>query len=162
MNGLQGGNLMDKIDEKLLNLMQDEIPIDKRPFKLLGEKLLITEKEVLRRINNLKKEGLIRRIGGIFNSRKIGYTSTLCAAKVPEEKIEETALCINGYEEVTHNYLREDEYNMWFTVITYSEESLCNIIQEIKDKTNLEDIISLPSIKLFKVKVALNFQGEDK
>lgn len=153
---------MDKIDEKLLNLIQDEIPIDKRPFKLLGEKLLITEKEVLRRINNLKKEGLIRRIGGIFNSRKIGYTSTLCAAKVPEEKIEETALCINGYEEVTHNYLREDEYNMWFTVITYSEESLCNIIQEIKDKTNLEDIISLPSIKLFKVKVALNFQGEDK
>lgn len=153
---------MDKIDEKLLNLIQDEIPIDKRPFKLLGEKLLITEKEVLRRINNLKNEGLIRRIGGIFNSRKIGYTSTLCAAKVPEEKIEETALCINGYEEVTHNYLREDEYNMWFTVITYSEESLCNIIQEIKDKTNLEDIISLPSIKLFKVKVALNFQGEDK
>jgi Transcriptional regulators len=162
MNGLQGGNLMDKIDEKLLNLIQDEIPIDKRPFKLLGEKLLITEKEVLRRINNLKKEGLIRRIGGIFNSRKIGYTSTLCAAKVPEEKIEETAFCINGYEEVTHNYLREDEYNMWFTVITYSEESLSNIIQEIKDKTNLEDIISLPSIKLFKVKVALNFQGEDK
>lgn len=153
---------MDKIDEKLLNLMQDEIPIDKRPFKLLGEKLLITEKEVLRRINNLKKEGLIRRIGGIFNSRKIGYTSTLCAAKVPEDIIEETALCINGYEEVTHNYLREDEYNMWFTVITYSEERLSDIIQEIKDKTNLEDIISLPSIKLFKVKVALNFQGEDK
>jgi DNA-binding Lrp family transcriptional regulator len=153
---------MDKIDEKLLNLMQNEIPIDKRPFKLLGEKLLITEKEVLRRINNLKKQGLIRRIGGIFNSRKIGYTSTLCAAKVPEDKIEEIALCINGYEEVTHNYLREDEYNMWFTIITYSEERLSSIIQEIKDKTNLADIISLPSIKLFKVKVALNFQGEDK
>ena len=107
---------MDTIDKKLLNLMQNEIPIDKRPFKILGEKLLITENEVLKRVNKLKNEGIIRRIGGIFNSRKIGYTSTLCAAKVPENKIEEVAACINEYDEVTHNYIREDEYNMWFTV----------------------------------------------
>lgn len=153
---------MDTIDKKLLNLMQNEIPIDKRPFKILGEKLLITENEVLKRVNKLKSEGIIRRIGGIFNSRKIGYTSTLCAAKVPENKINEVASCINEYCEVTHNYLREDEYNMWFTVITHSEESLNNILKEIKEKTALNEIMSLPSIKLFKVKVALNFQGDDK
>lgn len=153
---------MDIIDKKLLNLMQNEIPIDKRPFEILGKKLLITENEVLERVNRLKKKGIIRRIGGIFNSRKLGYTSTLCAAKVSENKIEEISACINKYDEVTHNYIREDEYNMWFTVITPSEESLNNIISEIKRKTALEDIISLPSIKLFKVKVALNFQGDDK
>lgn len=153
---------MDTIDKKLLNLMQDEIPINKRPFKLLGEKLMLTEKEVLKRVNKLKEDGIIRRIGGIFNSRKMGYTSTLCAAKVPENKIEEVALCINEYYEVTHNYIREDEYNMWFTVITNSEESLNNILEEIKQKTKLEEIISLPALKLFKVKVALNFQGDDR
>jgi DNA-binding Lrp family transcriptional regulator len=152
---------MDTIDKKLLNLMQNEIPIDKRPFKLLGEKLLLTENEVLERVNNLKNQGIIRRIGGIFNSRKIGYTSTLCAAKVPENRIDEVAGCINDYYEVTHNYLREDEYNMWFTIITNSNENLNNILQEIKEKTALDQIISLPSVKLFKVKVALNFQGDD-
>jgi len=153
---------MDEIDKKLLNLMQHEISIDKRPFKLLGEKLYITEKDVLSRINKLKEEGLIRRVGGIFDSRKLGYTSTLCAAKVPENKINEVAACINEYCEVTHNYLREDEYNMWFTVITHSQESLNDILKEIKEKTTLSEIMSLPSIKLFKVKVALNFQGDDK
>jgi DNA-binding Lrp family transcriptional regulator len=152
---------MDTIDKKLLNLMQNEIPIDKRPFKLLGEKLLLTENEVLERVNKLKNQGIIRRIGGIFNSRKIGYTSTLCAAKVPEDRIDEVAACINDYYEVTHNYLREDEYNMWFTIITNSNENLNNILQEIKEKTALDQIISLPSVKLFKVKVALNFQGDD-
>lgn len=152
---------MDTIDKKLLNLMQNEIPIDKRPFKLLGEKLLLTENEVLVRVNKLKNQGIIRRIGGIFNSRKIGYTSTLCAAKVPENRIDEVAACINDYYEVTHNYLREDEYNMWFTIITNSNENLNNILQEIKEKTALDQIISLPSVKLFKVKVALNFQGDD-
>jgi len=153
---------MDTIDKKLLNLMQSEIPIDKRPFKILGEKLLITENEVLKRVNKLKNEGTIRRIGGIFNSRKIGYVSTLCAAKVPENKIEEVASCINSYNEVTHNYIREDEYNMWFTIITHSEKSLNSILEEIKNKADLDEIISLPSVKLFKVKVALNFGGDDK
>lgn len=152
---------MDTIDKKLLNLMQNEIPIDKRPFKVLGEKLMLTENEVLKRVNKLKSDGIIRRIGGIFNSRKMGYTSTLCAAKVPENKIDEVAACINSYYEVTHNYIREDEYNMWFTIITNSEESLNNILEEIRIKTSLDEIISLPSVKLFKVKVALNFQGDD-
>lgn len=152
---------MDTIDKKLLNLMQNEIPIDKRPFRVLGEKLMLTENEVLKRVNKLKEDGIIRRIGGIFNSRRMGYTSTLCAAKVPENKIEEVAACINEYYEVTHNYIREDEYNMWFTVITHSEERLNNILEEIKRKTILDEIISLPSIKLFKVKVALNFEGDE-
>ncbi|GFP75358.1 siroheme decarboxylase subunit alpha [Clostridium fungisolvens] len=153
---------MDVIDENLLNLMQNEIPIDRRPFKILGQQLSLTENEVIKRVNRLKSEGIIRRIGGIFSSKKIGYTSTLCAAKVPENKIEEVASLINQYNEVTHNYIREDDYNMWFTIITDSHESLNTILQDIQVKTELRDIISLPSVKLFKIKVALNLQGDGK
>jgi len=152
---------MDEIDKKLLNLLQNEIPIDKRPFQLLGEKLNITEEEVLRRINKLKKEGLIRRVGGIFDSRKLGYTSTLCAAKVPSHKLDKVTEIINNYAEITHNYIREDEYNMWFTVITFSKENLYKILEEIKINTNLQDIISLPSAQYFKVRVALDLGGNE-
>lgn len=153
---------MDTIDKKLLNLMQNEIPIDKRPFKILGKKLSLTESEVLERLFKLKSDGFIRRIGGIFDSKKLGYKSTLCAAKIPENKIEEAAKFINSYDEVTHNYLREDEYNMWFTIITSSEKNLDIILKEIQNNLNFKEIIILPSIRLFKVKVALNFKGDDK
>ncbi|OOM78672.1 AsnC family transcriptional regulator [Clostridium sp. BL-8] len=153
---------MDTIDKKLLNLIQNEIPIDKRPFKILGKKLSLTESEVLERLFKLKNDGFIRRIGGIFDSKKLGYKSTLCAAKIPENKIEEAAKFINSYDEVTHNYLREDEYNMWFTIITSSEKNLDIILKEIQNNLNFKEIIILPSIRLFKVKVALNFKGDDK
>jgi DNA-binding Lrp family transcriptional regulator len=157
-----GGILMDTIDKKLLNLVQNEIPIDKRPFKILGEKLSLTENEVLKRLFKLKNDGFIRRIGGIFDSKKLGYKSTLCAARIPENKIEEAAKFINSYDEVTHNYLREDEYNMWFTIITSSEKNLNIILKEIQNNLNFKEIIILPSTRLFKVKVALNFKGDDK
>lgn len=152
---------MDEIDKRLLELIQNEIPIDKRPFKILGKKLLITEEEVLQRINKLKVKGFIRRIGGIFDSRKLGYTSTLCAVKVPGYRVDEVAKYINKYDEITHNYVREDSYNIWFTIITCSEESLHSIIEKIKINTGLKDIINLPSNKLFKVKVILNLGSNE-
>jgi DNA-binding Lrp family transcriptional regulator len=152
---------MDEIDKKLLTLIQLELPIDKRPFQIIADNLSITEKEVLERIDNLKKEGLLRRIGGIFNSRKLGYTSTLCAAKVPLSKVDYVAKVINSYDEITHNYIREGIYNMWFTVITYSQDTLFSIIDEIKINTDLDNIISLPAIKLFKIKVALDLGGDE-
>lgn len=152
---------MDEIDKKLLTLIQRELPMDKRPFQIIAESLSITEKEVLERIANLKREGLIRRIGGIFNSRELGYTSTLCAAKVPLSNLDDVAKVINSYDEITHNYIREGIYNMWFTVITYSQDNLYSIIEEIKLNTGLDEIISLPAVKLFKIKVALDLGGDE-
>ncbi|MBV4419526.1 AsnC family transcriptional regulator [Clostridium tyrobutyricum] len=149
---------MDDIDEKLLNLIQDEIPMDRRPFQILSRKLSIDEVEVIERINKLKEEGIIRRIGGIFNSKKLGYISTLCAARVPYYRIDEVAEYINGYDEVTHNYIREGLYNMWFTIITYSEEKLISILKDIKTNTGLKEIMNLPATKLFKIKVDLNME----
>lgn len=149
---------MDDIDEKLLNLIQNEIPMDRRPFQILSKKLYIDEVEVIERINKLKEEGIIRRIGGIFNSKKLGYTSTLCAARVPDYRIDEVVEYINGYDEVTHNYIREGLYNMWFTIITYSEEKLISIIKDIKTNTGLQEIMNLPATNLFKIKVDLNME----
>jgi siroheme decarboxylase len=151
---------MDRIDKKLLTLIQEGIPIDKKPFEKLAKELFITESEVINRIHKLKEDGYIRRMGGIFNSHKLGFKSTLCAMKVPENKIDEVAKLLNSYEEITHNYIREDSYNMWFTVITYSESNLFKLIDDIKLKTGIKDVIDLPSLKLFKVKVALNVGGD--
>ena len=93
--------IMDKIDKDLLNEIQSGFPITSRPFLELGERLNMPEDEVIGRINRLKEEGVIRRIGGNFNSRKLNFTSTLCAAKVPEEKIDKFVEVVNSYKGVT-------------------------------------------------------------
>lgn len=153
---------MDDIDRKLLSSMQNGLSIDSRPFLSLAHKLGITENEVIDRIKNLKESGYIRRIGGIFDSKKLGYSSTLCAANVPEAKIELVSSVINSYDEVTHNYIRNDDYNMWFTIIAHSNERMREIISNIKHKTGVYNIVSLPAIKLFKLKATFNISEGGK
>lgn len=147
---------MDNVDKQLLNLLQEGLPLEYRPFLILGKKLGVSEEKIISRIEKLKSQGYIRRLGGIFNSKKLGYFSTLCAMKVPEKSIEYTAKIVNSYDEITHNYIRDDEYNMWFTIIAPSEHRIVEIIENIKKKTLVEDILNLPSSKVFKVKVALD------
>lgn len=153
---------MDDIDRKLLSVIQSGLSIDSRPFLSLAHKLGITENEVIVRIKNLKESGYIRRIGGIFDSKKLGYSSTLCAASVPESKIELVSEVINSYNEVTHNYIRDDDYNMWFTIIAHSNERMREIISNIKHKTGVYKIVSLPAIKLFKLKATFNISKGGK
>lgn len=152
---------MDNIDKLILNIIQEGIPLESRPFKNVGDKLELTEDEVIERINNLKNEGYIRKFGGVFNSHNMGYVGTLCGMNVPTECIEEVAQIVNSYSEVTHNYLRDDSYNMWFTVLAKSGENLQQIIEEIKFKTRIEDIINLPSKKLYKVKASFKLGGDN-
>ena len=151
---------MDEIDKKILNIIQKGLPLESRPFLVLSEELGITEEEIICRIQNLKEKKYIRRLGGIFDSRKLGYCSTLCAISVPEDRIEKIAEIINGYSEVTHNYIREHYYNMWFTIIACSRESLEEIILNIKNETGIEDIINLTSTKLFKIKATFKIAEE--
>ncbi|MDP4143417.1 MAG: AsnC family transcriptional regulator [Bacillota bacterium] len=151
---------MDNLDVAILNVIQEGIPLEYRPFKTVGEKLGITENEVITRINNLKANGSIRKVGGIFNSRKLGYIGTLCGMKVPKEKIEVAAHIVNSFPEVTHNYLRDDSYNMWFTIVSNSKDGQQRILEGIKSKTGIEGILNLPSKKLFKVKAAFKLGGE--
>ncbi len=150
---------MDIIDRKLINLVQNGLPIESRPFLALAEELNIAEKEVIERLEVLKKHGYIRRIGGIFDSKKLGYVSTLCAISVPKEKVEEVSEIVNSYEEVTHNYIREHYYNMWFTLIASSKERIDTIIEDIKLKTSINELLNLPSVKLFKIKATFDVTG---
>lgn len=144
---------LDSRDRALLNLIQTGFPVTPTPYADLGRTLGMTEEEVLARLARLQEGKIIRRLGGIFNSRKLGYTGTLCAMRVPEERLEQVAQVVGGYLEVTHNYLREHDYNMWFTVLALSEERLQDIIEEIMDRTGIRDIMVLPARKIYKIEV---------
>ena len=144
---------MDSIDKDLLNAIQSGFPLTPRPFMELGEKLGISESEVIGRIKSLKDEGIIRRIGGNINSRKINFTSTLCAARVPEEKIDKFVEIVNGYKGVTHNYMRSHRYNVWFTFIAPDREYIEKALNDISEKSGVKNILNLPAVKMYKIKV---------
>jgi DNA-binding Lrp family transcriptional regulator len=119
----------------------------------VGKKLRLSEKEVLWRVSRLKNEGIIRRIGANFNSRRLGFTSTLCAAKVPKDKLDDFIEAVNRYPGVTHNYERDGDYNIWFTFIGESTKTIEQALEEIKAGTGINDLISLPAEKIFKIRV---------
>ena len=150
--------MMDNKSKELLNLIQTKFPLEPRPFLKIANKLDITEQQVIEIIKDLKDNGYIKRLGGIFDSKKLGYYSTLCAIKVPEDRIPEVAKLINNYAGVTHNYMRDYSYNMWFTVIASSVEAVKEFLGYIKVKTGIEDIIELPAINLFKINVNFNLK----
>jgi len=142
---------MDAIDKKILNIIQKNFPVIEEPFKAIAARAGISEDEALKRIRDLRNEGIIRRIGAVFDSKKMGYASTLCAAKVPKEKLKKFVAVVNSYPGVTHNYRREHDYNIWFTFIAPDEETLKKSLDEIRDKTGVADIISMTAAKIFKI-----------
>ncbi|QGG47773.1 siroheme decarboxylase subunit alpha [Heliorestis convoluta] len=143
---------LDELDRQILNIVQYSFPVAAEPYKALAEQVGSTEEEIMSRLKKLKEDGAIRRIGGIFDSRKLGYKSSLCAMKVPVEKLQEAEEIINAYPGVTHNYLREHEYNMWFTLISPSEEAMEATLEEMREKSGCE-IRNLPAVRFFKIKV---------
>ena len=144
---------MDDVDRELLNEIQTGFPITGRPFQDLGVRLNCSEEEILTRVRRLKREGIIRRIGGNFDSKGLGFATTLCAARVPEDKIQGFVEVVNRYPEVTHNYLRDNPYNIWFTLVARSSELACRYMEEIKEQTGVRDILNLPSVRIFKILV---------
>jgi len=143
---------MDDNDKAILNRIQSEFPITSRPYLSIADELNLTEKDVLDRVTRLKEIGIIRRIGGNFVPAKLGYVSTLCAAKVPEDKIERFADVVNRFPGVTHNYLRENSFNVWFTFIAPSMEEIEQNIKEIVRETGIPEILNLPATRVFKIK----------
>ncbi len=144
---------LDELDRAILNEIQSHFPIVSRPYEEMGARLGVSEEEVLARVRAMMAAGVIRRIGANFTSRKLGYTSTLCAAQVPPEKLERFVEVVNRYPGVTHNYLRRHRYNVWFTLIAESEASLNEILQEIIRASGVAEILSLPAQEVFKIKV---------
>ena len=152
-SGNESGELLDEMDRLILNEIQSYFPIEAEPYLELAEKLGCSEAEVLERVHKLKNRQIIRRIGANCNSRKLGYTSTLCAARVPKEYMKRFVEVVNGYPGVTHNYRRDHAYNVWFTLIAPAVEEIERILREISDLTEVKEIISLPAEQVFKIHV---------
>ena len=143
---------LDSIDSAILNRIQSDFPITSRPYRAVADELGLTEKEVLGRVAELKKAGIIRRIGGNFVPGKLGFVSTLCAARVPADKIEHFAKIVNRYPGVTHNYQRDNKYNVWFTFISPSMDEIEANLKKIAAESGVHDILNLPATKVFKLK----------
>src|SRR4030042_6031307 len=143
---------LDDLDRAILNEIQAHFPIVPRPDEEVGRRIGAPEAEVIRRVRARVAADVIRRIGANFTSRKLGYTSTLCAAQVPAEKLEQFVAVVNRYPGVTHNYLRRHRYNVWFTLIAESEARLGQVLQEISRASGVE-VLSLQAQKVFKIKV---------
>ncbi len=153
MNPSPPESALDDLDRAILNEIQSHFPILSRPFAEVGRKVGVPEAEVLSRVRAMVGSGVIRRLGANFTSRKLGYTSTLCAAKVPLGALEHFVETVNRYPGVTHNYLREHRYNVWFTLIAESEDRLNEILEEIRRATGIKEILSLPAREIFKIRV---------
>jgi len=144
---------MDDVDRVIINEIQSDFPITPCPYYELGRRFDLSEAEVLERVKRLKEEGIIRRIGGNFSSKRLNFTSTLCAAKVPEEKMDRFVQVVNSYPGVTHNYLRNHDYNVWFTFIAQSMLHIKRALKEVSKATGVTEIINLPAVRQFKIKV---------
>jgi DNA-binding Lrp family transcriptional regulator len=144
---------MTDLQAAIITLIQAHFPIGERPYEAIGQQVGCSEQEAFDAVQELRESGQIRRIGASIDARKVGYRSTLCALSVPEERVAEVAELVDSYPNVTHNYLRVNHYNMWFTLIAPSQEAIVRILDEIKDRTGLADILDLPATRLFKIKV---------
>jgi len=153
------------LDRAVLTEIQAGFPVSWAPYCDIAETLSakgepVTEIDVLNSVLKMRETGVIRRVGAIFDSYRLGYRSTLCAIAAPNERIEEVAGIIGTYPNVTHNYEREDRYSVWFTLIAPSDADIQRILDEIAQRTGIHDILNLPAIRLFKIRVDFDFTGE--
>jgi len=144
---------MDKFDRQILDALQKEFPLSERPYQVIAQGLGVSEGEVWERVQAMVASGVIRRLGASLDSRKLGYASTLTAVSVGERDIDSAAEVINAYPEVTHCYQRKDAFNIWFTVIAFSEQRVLDIIEEMRQSLGLEpaQVLNVPVERLFKL-----------
>ena len=144
---------MDKIDNQIIQELQDNFPLSERPYKIVADRLLISEEELWDRIQLMLDKGVIRRMGASFDSNKLGFRSTLAAVSVDSEHVDHAADIIGQFYEVTHSYLRNDVFNIWFTLIAVDNNRIENILEQIRKSLCLErsKVLNLPMKRLFKL-----------
>ncbi|HML34838.1 MULTISPECIES: Lrp/AsnC family transcriptional regulator [Sporomusa] len=145
--------MLTPFDKELLNIIQTRLPLESRPYAKVAQWLEAEESTVLERLNWLKDNGYIRRFGAFFDSACLGYVSTLAAVKVRPEQVAAVAQAVNAYSGVTHNYERESEYNLWFTLLTADQAEQDRVLAAIRSLPGVEGLLSLPAIEKYKVSV---------
>ncbi len=151
---------MDSLDKKLLTTIQTALPLLPRPFEELGKELGLSESEVLSRLKALKAEGILRQLSAIFDTRALGYQSTLVAAKYPPERLVQAALIINQHPGVSHNYERDHDFNLWYTIAVPPGGSLVGTVEGLAKRTQALSNRMLPTLRLFKIGVKLDLTGD--
>ena len=149
----QGTRGISAFERRLVNRLQEGLPITPNPFRSVGEELGAVEERVIDGIKALKQKGIVRRVGGVFSSRDLGFKSTLVAAKVAPRKLERVVQFVNTFNEVTHNYLRGSDVNVWFTLTARSRRRITQILKAIRRQPGVERLIELPALKHYKVEV---------
>jgi DNA-binding Lrp family transcriptional regulator len=157
---ISSSRMMDSIDKDLLNLIQREFPLEREPFEAIGRDLGLPGDEVIRRIDALKRGRVIRQISAIFDTRVLGYESSLVAARIPSEKLNSAAKAINSHPGVSHNYERNNEFNLWYTVAVPPDSRLGleGTVEVLHKISGAEKTRILPTLKLFKIGVTLDMR----
>ena len=154
---------MNELDQKILAIIQDGFPLVERPYAVLAEMFGSDETTIFNAVEKMRASGVIRRIGGVYDSRNLGFISRLCTGKVPtssqdfsteshdETPMEKFAVVVMGEPAITHNYIRSHEYNVWFTVIAENESAIQAVVDCVCAKTELHDVHVLSATKKYKI-----------
>ncbi len=153
---------LDDVDKRVLNLMQGSFPIAERPYQHVASLAGIEEQELMVRVRRLLEKRIVRQVTPIFDTRALGYSSMLVAAKVDPEHPHRAAHVINEHPGVSHNYLRNHEFNLWFTIATEpdSELGLQGTLEVLARAAGAESVRQLPTLKLFKIRMDLEMEGD--
>lgn len=145
------------LEKAILQEIQTAFPISSDPYGDLASKAGCDRETAHRTVQELRYDGIIRRLGGIFDGSRLGYVGCLVAAQVDSARIEEAAARAAAYPEVTHNYERDDDYNLWFTIVAGSEARREQILDDVRSCKGVRSVAALPATKTFKIKVDFNF-----
>ncbi len=151
---------LDDLDRELLNAVQWDFPLEPRPFAALGERLGVDEATVRERVAKVKDAGVLRQLSAIFDTRALGYTSALVAAKIDGERIDEAAAAVSDHPGVSHNYKRNHPYNLWYTIAVPPGDSLDEHIDALHRESGALVTRKLPTLTLYKIGVKLDMTGQ--
>lgn len=156
--------ITDPLDRSLLDRLQASIPCIERPFAGIGAEIGTDESDVLSRIQRLKQEQVIRQVSAIFDTRSLGYASSLVAARIPPDRVDAAAAIINRHPGVSHNYLRNHDFNLWYTIAVAptSKLGLEATVDLLHQQSGAESTRLLPTLRLFKIGVRFNMGGSGK
>jgi DNA-binding Lrp family transcriptional regulator len=152
---------IDPLDKQLLNEIQWTFPLSDRPYLEIATKHGLSEDDVMTRISSLKRSGLIRQINAIFDTRKLGYKSALIAFAVKKDRLDSVALAVNKHPGVSHNYERDHEFNMWFTLAVPPDGDLKKDLEQMALLDGVIKFRLLPTLKLYKIGVKLDMVNTD-